>query len=301
MNRDTSWKRRFFEIIDAQDDGGMPNHIFDYFIIILIILNLLAIFIETYRPVYLRYQGLFDSFELFTVLVFTVEYLLRVWTCTCYPEFSHPISGRIRYAFSFMMIIDILAIIPFYLTLLTPLNPGIVKLLRLLRLFRIFKLLRYYRASEVIYEVFRKNRDYLISVMVIQAIFLILVSYTIFLVESDAQPDAFQDVDNAIWWAVVTMTTVGYGDMYPVTDLGKALTTIVLLIGVGLIALPTGIIASGFLEAMRFHRGGAVYPLNISMADEIFRLRDLRDDGEITDEEYHMLKKRLIDPGKKPR
>ena len=294
LNSNNSMKYRIFDIINDRDEGGTPNHIFDYLIITLIILNIIAIFLETYKSVYYTYQEFFTSFEYFSVVIFSLEYILRIWTCTYYPEYHDPINGRVKYALSFMMIIDFFAIFPFFAALLFPLDPRVVKLFRMFRLFRIFKLLRYYGSFDVILSVLKKNRDYLITILLILLGFLIFVSYTIYIFESEAQPQKFDDIDSAVWWAVITLTTVGYGDVYPVTDIGKLLTAVVLLIGIGIIALPTGIIASGFLEEIRLRKECQLSSQVVPIADEIRKIYKLREEGIITEVEFEKLKQNLI-------
>ena len=289
-----SIKKHAFDVVNDRDDDGIPNHIFDYIIITLIILNIFAIFLETYKPIYSEYRDFFIWFEYFSVIVFTVEYIIRIWTCTYYDEYTTPVIGRFRYAVSLMMIIDFFAVFPFYLSLLLPLDPRIVKLFRMFRLFRIFKLLRYYKSFEVVLTVLKKNKDYLISVLIILIGFLIFVSYTIFIIESEAQPDKFQDFDDSFWWSVITLTTVGYGDTYPITDIGRFLTVIVLLIGIGLISLPTGIIASGFLEEVRKRKECSMLLSDNSIADEIRKLYQLNEDGIISEDEYQRIKEKLL-------
>mgnify|MGYP001766754287 CR=1 FL=1 len=294
MNHDISLKKKIFSIVDTGNEQGLLSKFFDWFIITLIILNLFVIFIETYVSIYVQYKTILDTFEYFTILVFTIEYILRLWTCTCYPEYRHPITGRVAYARTLNMLIDLLAIFPFYLAILLPLDPRIVKFLRLFRLFRIFKLFRYYGSTDVIWNVFRKNKEYLFTVLTVLTIFLIFVSYATYIIESDVQPEKFHDIDNAIWWAVVTLTTVGYGDVLPVTDLGKFLTIICLLIGIGIIALPTGIIASGFLEEIKLKKESKNESNHLSIVDELIKLQKLRDEGNITEEEYELIKKKII-------
>jgi voltage-gated potassium channel len=291
---DTSFKHRIFEIIDDTDENGFPNTIFDYFIISLIILNIFAIFIETYQSISLQYGGLLDAFELFSVIVFTIEYILRIWTCTYYTDFKSPLIWRLKYASHFMMLIDLFSFLPYYLAIFIPLDPRIIKLFRLFRLFRILKLLRYYSSTEVIYSVLRKNREYLYSIFFLIVIFLIFASYLIYILESEAQPDKFGNIDQSFWWAVISLTTVGYGDVYPSTGPGKFFTTFILLIGIGMIALPTGLIASGFLEEMKSRRECPLPLREISIADEIRKIAKLKDEGIITEEEFEKLKDKLL-------
>jgi len=287
-------KQRVFDIVNERDEGGKPDTFFDFFIIILIILNTILIFVETYPEIYGQYKGYLDLIEQITIIVFTAEYLLRIWTCTCYPEYHRPVLGRLRYACSITMLIDFFAVFPFYLTFIMPLSIEIVHFLRLFRLFRVMKLLRYYGSIDVIYRVIKRDSQYLFSIVVILFVFLLFSSYLIFIFESEAQPDKIEDFDDAFWWAIETTSTVGYGDVVPVTEMGKFFSFLIILIGIGLIALPTGIIASGFLEEMRASNdaGGDDPPLHL--ADEIRRLHDLRNEGIITEEEFRMGKEKIL-------
>lgn len=287
-------KKWIFETIDDTDETGKPNHCFDYFIISLIFLNIFAIFLESI-PYYRDNYSLFLSgFEIITVSVFSVEYILRIWTCNFYKEYSHPIKGRIKFALTPKMLIDLLAVFPFYLAITITLDPRIVNLFRLLRLFRIFKLLRYYGTIDVIMRVLKKNKDYFFAVFIILGILLIFTSYLIYAFESAAQPDKFGDMVASLWWSVVTLTTVGYGDIYPITPIGRFLTIGVLLIGIGIFALPTGIIASGFLEEMRATREETDQVPSQFIADELRKLYDLKNEGIISEIEYIKEKERLL-------
>lgn len=289
-----SLKQRVFDIVNERNEGGKPDTFFDFFIIILIILNTVLIFVETYPEIYGQYKGYLDLIEQITIIVFTVEYLLRIWTCTCYPEYHRPVLGRLRYAYSITMLIDFFAVFPFYLTFIMPLSIEIVHFLRLFRLFRVMKLLRYYGSIDVIYRVIKRDSQYLFSIVVILFVFLLFSSYLIFIFESEAQPDKIEDFDDAFWWAIETTSTVGYGDVVPVTEMGKFFSFLIILIGIGLIALPTGIIASGFLEEMRASHDASGDDPSLHLADEIRRLYDLRNEGIITEDEFRMGKEKIL-------
>ncbi len=289
-----SLKRRIFDAINDKDDGGKPDHIFDFFIIGVIILNVVMIFLETYPAIYAKYHGTFLLFEYFTIAIFTGEYFLRVWTCTYYPDFADPFFGRIRYIFSITLIIDFFAVFPFYLSLLLPLDHHIVQFLRLFRLFRVLKLLRYYGSIDVIFQVIKKNSQYLFSIIVILLIFLSFSSYLFYMFESAVQPDNVKDFDDAFWWAIETTSTVGYGDVFPVTEIGKLFTVIIMLIGIGLIALPTGILASGFLEEMKLRSDPMATSNQPSIADEIRKLNQLLEEGLLTEDEFRIGKEKLL-------
>ena len=217
----------------------------------LIFLSILSIILESYSAIYSNYHNIFKVFDAFTVAVFTIEYLLRIWTADLlYPESKHP---RLKYFFSFMAIIDLLAILPFYL----PFFSADFRFLRMMRLFRLFRLLhvfklgRYFDALQVIVKVIKDSVPQLIMSFVICFFVMLFSSIIMYTVENPVQPEAFPNVIASLWWAMCTLTTVGYGDVYPITSIGKILTSVISLVGIGIIAIPTGIIAAGFDQFIR--------------------------------------------------
>ena len=183
-----------------------------------------------------------------TIIVFTVEYIMRLWVSSLsYPDIS-PLSARIKYAFSFMAIIDLLAILPFYLPFLIRVDLRVLRTLRMFRLTRLLKVNRYTTALKAIADVLRKKSSQLLSSMIIVFILMIISSIIIYNVENPAQPGVFSNAFSGMWWSVVTLTTVGYGDIYPITVTGKIFSAVISILGIGLIAIPTGIISAGFIE-----------------------------------------------------
>jgi voltage-gated potassium channel len=174
-----------------------------------------------------------------------------MWSCTINEKYRHPIFGRIRYLITPFAIVDLLAILPFYLPRLIPVDLRFLRALRLIRLFRVLKMARYTTALSTLKNVIVKKREELIVTVFTVFIFLILLSSAVYLVENPVQPKVFPDIPTAMWWGVVTMTTVGYGDIYPITALGRIFAAIVSVLGVGLFALPAGFLASGFSEEIR--------------------------------------------------
>lgn len=220
---------------------------------ILIFLNTVAIILNTVPSIGNQFRRFFLDFELFSVAVFSIEYIMRVWSCVENHEYRHPFWGRLKFIFSPWGIIDFLAIFPFYFSFFTT-DLGFVKILRLLRIFRLFRVSRYFHALRVIQNVLRdKKEELLLSVSFI--IFLLLISSSLaFYIEQEAQPEAFSSIPASLWWGVNAMTTVGYGDMHPITPLGKVLGGLMAILGVSIFALPTGILASGFAEQIRGKR-----------------------------------------------
>jgi len=240
-------KSRIFGIVEPGDHN---SKLFDIFIISLILLNVAAVVLETVDSLNASYGQFFHAFDLFSVAVFTVEYLLRAWVCTENPQFKTPISGRVHYLITPMAIIDLIAILPFYLPFVVP-ELRFVRAIRLFRLFRILKLARYSDALKTFAEVLNLKKEELGVTFFATLILLVISSSMVYEAENAVQPEAFANIPDAMWWGVVTLTTVGYGDIYPVTPIGKIIGSFVVISGIGLFALPAGILASGFNEVLQ--------------------------------------------------
>lgn len=223
-----------YKLIDEQSVVG---HRFAWFIQFLIVLSIVSFTIETLPDLPAGSQRIFDNIELVVVLIFTFEYALRLMHA----------SHKLRFIFSFYGLVDLIAILPFYIA--TGLDLRSVRILRLLRLIRILKLFRYNRAAQRLLRAFLQVRDELVLFIFMISILLYLSAVGIYYFEHDAQPDAFKSVPHSLWWAVATLTTVGYGDIYPITGGGRFFTFVVLIIGLGIIAVPTGLIASALTDA----------------------------------------------------
>lgn len=237
-------RKRIFELLDAEQ-GGRAGRIIDLVIMSLIFLSVVSIILGTVDSIERQYGDVFRSFELFTVTVFSIEYALRLWSITSHDEYSS-FAGRLRYASNPYMVIDLLAILPFFLGGIVDLR--FLRVIRLFRVFRVFKLARYSRSLQTMGVVLKKKKPDLVISVVITAILLVLASSGIYYVEHSAQPAEFSSIPAAFWWAVVTLTTVGYGDVHPVTEAGQLLGGLVAFLGIGLFALPASILASGFIE-----------------------------------------------------
>ena len=205
---------------------------------------------ESFQNIRSTYGGFLSVFETITVVIFTIEYLLRLWTANLkYPRKNYLLSVFI-YACSGMAIIDLLAILPFYLPMLS-IDLRILRILRLARIFRIFKLGRYSASLQLITRVLKRSKSDLLVTIFITLLLMILASSLMFYIENPVQPDKYPNIAASGWWTIITLTTVGYGDVYPITPIGKLLGGIIALLGIGLVALPTGIISSGFMEEIR--------------------------------------------------
>ena len=241
-------KKRTFEILEKSQKGDILSTIFDYFIVILISLNVVSVFIETFDlSVYLN--NFLRKFEIFSIIIFTIEYILRLWTSTLlYPD-KNSFVARIKYIFSLMAIIDLVSILPFYLPFFFSVDLRVLRALRLFRLLRILKVNRYTHAMQKVLFVIKNKSTELISSIFVIFILMLISSVLMYSVESPVQPEVFKNGFSGLWWAVATFTTVGYGDIYPITSVGRFLSAIIALLGIGLVAVPTGIITSGFMEA----------------------------------------------------
>ncbi len=252
-------KERVYELIDVvphQNGDAKEFNFVDIFIIVLIILNVLAVILDTVQSIHSKFGDYFYVFEVFSVVVFTIEYILRVWSCTINPKFRGPVVGRIRFMLTPLSLIDFFAILPFYLPMLIPFDLRFLRAIRLIRIVRLFKLGRYTESVQQFGRVLKAKRAELLTTVFIIFILLIIASSLLFYVEHKAQPDKFANIPEAMWWGVVTLTTVGYGDIYPITGLGKFLGAIISLLGIGLFALPTGLISAGFIEEIAKKRKG---------------------------------------------
>jgi voltage-gated potassium channel len=235
--------------------------VFDLAIRGLIALNVLAVILETVPVVEEGWRDWLRAFDLLSVIIFTVEYILRLWSAVEDSAFPRPVAGRLRYASTPLLLIDLMAILPFYMPL-AGLDLRILRGVRLFRLFRILKLARYSEALRTLGRVFARKRAELTLTLAAVGFLLLLASALMYYAESGAQPDKFSSIPAAMWWGVVTLTTLGYGDVYPVTPMGRALGGVFAVIAILLIALPTAILGASFTEELggRSEVGDVVCP-----------------------------------------
>lgn len=245
-------KRTVFEIIQPSADAAnapLLSRIFDSVIMTLIVFSVLSVFICTFNVPDWLYR-IIIRVEFVSILIFTVEYALRIWTANLlFPELN-PVRARIRYIISPMAIIDLISILPVLVPVFHSYNLVGFRVFRLVRLLRIFKLNRYSDALASIGDVFRKKAQQMIASTFFVFMILILASLLIYYAEHDAQPEQFGNAFSGLWWAVATLTTVGYGDIYPITPLGRFLGAIIAILGIGVVAVPTSILSAGFMETL---------------------------------------------------
>lgn len=242
-------KKRVFEIVSSAKEGDRTSLLFDMVIICLIMLSVGELVLASVPGMLDHYFWLFVIVEVVTAVVFSIEYILRMWSCTADERYQKPLSGRIRYALTPLVLIDLISILPYYLTLLIP---GVnVTFLRTLRVFRFFKLGRYSRSFRIMIRVLKRNSEALLGTVFIIMVVLIIAASLMYQIEYSAQPEVFSSIPEAMWWGIVTIATIGYGDMVPITPEGKILGFVISLVGIGLFALPAGILASGFSEVIK--------------------------------------------------
>ena len=240
-------KAKVFEVIQPAEDGKLASRIFDCFIMLLITISVISIFVVTFDPPD-RIRAVLRQFERLSLILFSLEYLLRIWTSDLLFPNEKRLKALLKYMISGMAIIDLLAILPFYLHVLFPSVFLGLRAFRLVRILRIFKLNRYSDSLSSIGTVFKsKAREILVSFFVV-VLLLIVASLLIYYAEHDAQPEQFKNAFSGLWWAVATLTTVGYGDIYPITIVGRIIGALIAILGIGMVAIPTGIISSGFME-----------------------------------------------------
>ncbi len=236
-------KKRIFDIIQIGNDSDIPSRAFDVFISITIILNIVSMFMQTF-PQLASFSKVFYWIDFVTICFFIVEYALRIWTSNfLYPE-KTKVKAALRFLVSYDGVVDLLTILPFFY-----LSGFVVfRMLRVVRIFHLFRLNKNYDSFSVIKTVLWEKKNQLFSSIFIIVILMLASSLCMYHAEHEAQPDAFQNAFSAMWWSVATLLTVGYGDIYPVTTIGKVMGMFISFLGVGTVAIPTGIISAGFVE-----------------------------------------------------
>lgn len=246
-------KQQVYEALHAVPEDRGVDRFVNLFLAALIALNVTAVVLETVEELYSRYMALFIAFEFFSLSTFTLEYVLRLWSCTEDPRYAHPVLGRVRYVLSPMALVDLVSIRPSFIPS-AGLDLRFARSVRLMRLARSLKVARYSQSLQTLANVARSRRHELGVTFFMGAVLIICASSSIYFAEHEAQPDAFSSIPASMWWAVTTLTTVGYGDVYPKTVIGRLLGAFIALLGIGLFALPTGILAGGFSEEMHRHK-----------------------------------------------
>lgn len=245
MSVASSLRDRTHALLERPPDGDRAAAWVQNTIIVLIVVSVAALIVETVQPWGTDHRSVFRAIEWLAVSVFTIEYALRVWAAAEDPRYRG-VGGRLRYMVSPLALLDLLAILPYYVTLAS-FDMRFLRLFRILRLFRLAKLARYSSALRALGRVVIAKRFELAVTLALGGLLLLIAASMMYYVETDAQPDAFTSIPATMWWAIATLTTVGYGDLAPITPLGRMLGGFIAILGIGMFALPTGILGAAFV------------------------------------------------------
>ena len=244
----TSFRKTLARMVEIGASNDLPSRTYDFLITGVIIVNLVAVVLDTFQSVHAAHARLLDWIEAVTAFCFLVDYVLRLVAA----KFTHPRKGEMRslaaYVFSFGGIVDLLSFLPNFLPVFFPAGAVAFRLFRVIRIFRLFRITAYYDSLNAIAEVLGSKKQQLLSSVFIILVLILASSLCMYSVESEAEGSGFKNAFSGVWWAVSTLLTVGYGDIVPTTTLGKLLGAIITFLGVGMVAIPTGIISAGFVE-----------------------------------------------------
>ena len=241
-------RRRMSEIVEAGAADDFVSRTYDVLSTLVLLINVVVTILYTFDSAELRFGKELLFIEAVTVAFFAVDYCLRLWTAPFIRPNLSPGRATWKYFISFTGIVDLLSFLPYYLPVFFPAGAAVFRLFRVVRIFRLFQINAYYDSLNVITEVISSKRQQLVSSVFIIVVLMVASSLAMYSVEHVAQPEVFSNAFSGIWWAVSTLLTVGYGDIYPITNLGKILSICITFLGVGMVAIPTGIISAGFVD-----------------------------------------------------
>ncbi len=245
-------KKHVYTLLHPAEGNTRWDKVVNTFLITLIVLNVITVILETVVSIHNAHKQFFRDFDTFSVIIFSIEYSLRVWSANHHDKYKHSIKGRLKYIFSLGAIIDLIAILPWYLSAIAGgFDLRILRIFRLMRILRLFRLTAYTKSAQMIFNVFKTRINDLMLSFVLTIFLIIISSCLVYFAEHQTPGSLFTSIPATIWWAVVTLSSVGYGDMYPLTILGKTFAVFIMLAGVALLALPAGIITSGFLDELK--------------------------------------------------
>lgn len=272
-----SLRSKTYQLLESEASKNATAKAINLFLIVLIISNVIAAIFESEAAYHDIYHQEFALFELISLSLFCVEYLLRVWCCIENPKYQaiSTLKARANYLFTPMALIDLIAILPFIIALFFSID---LRALRLLRVLRLLKLTHYFKGFNIFINVIAKELKSITVAMMVMIFLIIIAASLMHSVEGKVQPEVFGSIIQSFWWAVVTMTTVGYGDVVPITGTGKVISTFIMLIGVGLVALPAAMLAARFSEELRERKTKLDAHINSALTD-----------GYIDQEEYQAL------------
>ena len=294
-------KKRTWSLLEPAEENDKLSKILDIFLVCLISLNVFFVILETVDILYQKYETFFISFEIFSIIIFSFEYVARLWACTEEKKTGSFLKKRVKYIFSFPAIIDALAILPSIIAIFFPSVD--LRFIRVLRILRLLKFSRYSNSINSLLSVLWDQRRSFGAAFFILFVVLIISSSGMYLVEKNVQPDKFGSIPQAMWWAIVTLTTVGYGDTFPITSAGKFFGSLIIILGIGTVALPSGILASAFTEFSRRNQQRYENKLKVMLEDDFIDKKErkeldklsqklnLSEDEILSIEEYYNKKK----------
>ena len=246
--------RQWLYLALEEQKGNAWARLINRFLMLLVVVNVVVVAVESEHSIYVAHEPFFWWFEVFSVAVFTLEYVVRAWICveSSQADFQRPLEGRGRYLLSPKALVDLVAILPFYLSFFFGVED--LRVLCSLRLLRLLKLTRYSHSLGLLLAVLRQEADNLVSALFILCMLILLSATGIYLAEGHVQPDEFGSIPRALWWSAVTVATVGYGDIVPVTLVGKVFSGIIIVTGIAVAALPAAILASGMINELKRRR-----------------------------------------------
>lgn len=241
-------RKRLFEIVEVGAADDWISRGYDLLSTLILVVNLTVTVMNTFDAMSLRYGAMLKGIESFTVAFFAVDYVLRLLSCRFLRPAERELKSLLLYMVSFTGLVDLLSFLPYYLPFFFPDGAVAFRMFRVIRIFRLFRINAYYDSLNVITEVLTSKKQQLLSSVFILLVLMLGSSLCMYSLEHEAQPEVFRNAFSGIWWSVSTLLTVGYGDIYPVTTLGKLFGTIIAFLGVGMVAIPTGIISAGFVD-----------------------------------------------------
>ena len=294
MNK-KSFRKRIWEILEKGNPNDKASFYSDIFLITLIIFNIIAVLLETVDSIYTKYAFEFLIFERFSTVVFLIEYLLRIWVCVEEKIKSNKIITRLKYASTWPAIIDLLAVLSGLLPMIFEVD---LRILRALRMLRLLKFSRYFKVMNLLLGVLKEEKQSFLAAMFLLTVAMLVASTGIYLFEKDAQPDKFGSIPEAMW-SIATLTTIGYGDVTPVTGMGKFFGAIIAIIGIGVVALPSGILASGFTDQLKRRQARYENELSKALQDGVItssernKLTQFAKDMNLSEEQIKTMEKKL--------
>ena len=290
-------RKRIWEVLEKGSAQDKTSLYIDIFLIFLILLNIIAVLLETVDSIYNQYKIQFLIFERLSTFIFLVEYILRVWvSIEAKKDNDSNLITRLKYMITWPAIIDLLAVLSGLLPMLFEVD---LRLLRALRMIRLLKFSRYFKVMNLLLGVLKEEKQSFLAAMFLLVIALLIASTGIYIFEKEAQPDKFGSIPESMWWAIATLTTIGYGDVTPITAMGKLFGAIIAIIGIGTVALPSGILASGFSDQLKRRQSKYENELNKALQDGIItnkersKLTQIAEDMNLSEDQIKTMEKKL--------